>query len=211
MMALFLSLFFSLVALAQSGHYRNFAELAAHNVEGRDYQIVIRERGARALVMAFHGGLIEPGTSELAETIAGEEFSFYTFKGLLNDGDQTRLSRLHLTSTRFDEPNLRRLVSSSRRCLSTHGLGFSAIDFCVGGGDAKWRKTVTKKLQDKFPAFLACELCCPPLNGTSRLNPVNGCDKEGGVQLEMSPQVRTRILEDEAFKRELSDLLRETF
>jgi phage replication-related protein YjqB (UPF0714/DUF867 family) len=33
-------------------------------------------------VVALHGGGIEPGSSEIANDIAGEESSFYAFEGL---------------------------------------------------------------------------------------------------------------------------------
>jgi phage replication-related protein YjqB (UPF0714/DUF867 family) len=51
-------------------------------------------------VIAPHGGGIEPGTSELATAIAGDDFSLYLFEGLKSAGN----GELHITSTNFDEP-----------------------------------------------------------------------------------------------------------
>lgn len=81
--------------------YHCFAELAAGERLGTDYQIVIRERGSVYAAIAPHGGLIEPGTSELAAAIAANDHYFYSFEGLRRGrahGD------LHTTSHRFDEP-----------------------------------------------------------------------------------------------------------
>jgi phage replication-related protein YjqB (UPF0714/DUF867 family) len=38
-------------------------------------------------ILAPHGGGIEPGTSELAEAVAGEGLSFYAFEGLKRSGN----------------------------------------------------------------------------------------------------------------------------
>ena len=50
--------------------------------------------------MAPHGGGIEPGTTEIAEAVAGHEHTFYSFSGVKARGN----SVLHITSSRFDEP-----------------------------------------------------------------------------------------------------------
>ena len=57
--------------------YTNFRELADHEVEGQDYRIRVELREPRVLIMAPHGGKIEPTTAEVAEAIAGMDYSFY--------------------------------------------------------------------------------------------------------------------------------------
>ncbi|MEW4468965.1 poly-gamma-glutamate hydrolase family protein [Parasphingorhabdus sp. JC815] len=47
-----------------------------------------------------HGGWIEPGTSEIAESIAGTEYSFYDFEALRHGAHED----YHRTSHKFDEP-----------------------------------------------------------------------------------------------------------
>jgi phage replication-related protein YjqB (UPF0714/DUF867 family) len=62
--------------------YFTFAELAA----GEDpsaYRIVSMPRGSAVAIIAPHGGNIEPGTSELARAVAGQELSLYLFEGRL--------------------------------------------------------------------------------------------------------------------------------
>lgn len=61
--------------------YKGFDHLAARESVGVDYQI--RRRSAdTTLVLAPHGGGIEPGTSELAEAIAAGDHSSYIFEGI---------------------------------------------------------------------------------------------------------------------------------
>jgi len=51
--------------------YESFDELCKHAIEGRDFRIRTASRPGQVAVIAPHGGGIEPGTSELAEAIAG--------------------------------------------------------------------------------------------------------------------------------------------
>src|SRR5882724_11484201 len=70
------------------------------------------------LLLSRHtGGGIEPGTSELAEAIAGADMSFYAFEGLKKKGNGI----LHITSSRFDEPKAVFLVNASPRVVALHG------------------------------------------------------------------------------------------
>ena len=80
--------------------YKSFKELREREVEGRDYRIRINLKEGCVLVMAPHGGKIEPGTAEIAEAIAGHNYSFYSFEGLKADGN----SVLRIESHLFDEP-----------------------------------------------------------------------------------------------------------
>ena len=97
--------------------YRSFADLAAHEKEDLDFRIRSDERHGTAAVIAPHGGGIEPGTSELAEAIAGDDLSFYSFEGLKKRGNGV----LHITSSRFDEPNALALVAASPAAVALHG------------------------------------------------------------------------------------------
>ncbi|WPU65034.1 poly-gamma-glutamate hydrolase family protein [Peredibacter starrii] len=192
-------------------HYKNFSELAAKNVEGEDYVIELKNRNSKILVMAFHGGYIESGSTELASAITSESFNFYTFKGLrVGEMDESSFtsSTLHLTSTNFDEPQLMELTSKADFCLGLHGFGGQEADFCVGGGNADERKELVKALTKAYPDYKSCELCCNPFNGTAKKNPVNRC-KLQGIQVEMSPRVRKSILRDQTFLKSLSNVFKE--
>lgn len=203
-------LFAQVVKPGAQDHYQNFAELAAKNVAGKDYKIEVQDRNSGTLVMAFHGGYIEPGTTELAKAVAGEDLSFYGFEGLVEretDEASYTSSLLHLTSAKFDEPLLLKLAQAKEFCLAIHGFGGIEADFCVGGANPDQRKLVAETLAKSLPAFKSCELCCNPFNGTSLKNPVNRCLKRG-VQIELSPRLRKQIISDSNLRQEIAQALR---
>ena len=93
------------------------------------------------IVLALHGGGIEQGTSEIALAVAGYHpatfaqttdclglHDVWIFEGLLDGGN----SRLHVTSTHYDDPIALKLVQISKRCVSLHGLSDTA-------GNAKFK------------------------------------------------------------------------
>src|SRR5215510_8260440 len=94
--------------------YPNFAALEQHEQSGIDYGTVSRRARAAFAIVAPHGGGIEPGTSEIADAIARETWSFYAFEGLKRSGNAT----LHITSTRFDEPTCLTLVGATTRVVT---------------------------------------------------------------------------------------------
>lgn len=215
-MPLLFILFFSHCLFAQvvkpgaHDHCQNFAELAAKNVAGKDYKIEVQDRNSKILVMAFHGGFIEPGTTELAKAIVGEELSYYGFEGLVDretDEASYTSSLLHLTSSKFDEPLLMKLALAKEFCLAIHGFGGVEADFCIGGTNVDQRRQITENLSKAFPDLKSCELCCNPFNGTSLKNPVNRCLKRG-VQIEISPRARKQILRDAKFRKDVAGSLR---
>ena len=67
--------------------YPNFAALEQHERSGIDYCIVIRREEPAFAIVAPHGGGIEPGTSEIADAIACQRWSFYNFEGLKRSGN----------------------------------------------------------------------------------------------------------------------------
>ena len=79
--------------------YKNFAELEQTEKEDEDYTIFYREVDSEIAVIAVHGGGIEPGTIDIADALAGCDYTFYAFKGLKKTGNKT----LHISSNTFDE------------------------------------------------------------------------------------------------------------
>ena len=179
----------------------SFKELSLLKKEGKDFEIKLRTGTSDSLVMAIHGGTIEPGTTELANATAGEKHSYYTFTGLVDD-----YVGLHLTSIEFDDPRLLVLTQQAKNCLGLHGLKDDQIDFCVGGANAQKRKSYFQLLSQKFPKWRTCELCCPPNLGTSSKNIVNKCQLSG-VQIEMGSTLRLELKQNPAFLKELSNFL----
>ena len=91
-----------MIKRTEEDRYANFKELKANEREGVDYEICKRFISSAVAIIAPHGGKIEPGTSELAEGIAGADYTYYSFKGLKNEKGANR--ELHITSSNFDEP-----------------------------------------------------------------------------------------------------------
>jgi hypothetical protein len=66
--------------------YARFAALAAEETLGVHYRIRLADRGTPFVVLAPHGGKIEPGTSQIAAAIARDDDSLYGFEGALSVG-----------------------------------------------------------------------------------------------------------------------------
>src|SRR5207248_1160505 len=99
-----------------SDKYPDFETLSEHERSGVDYRILVRRATQSFAIVAIHGGGIEAGTSELADAVAGEEFSFYAFAGL----KRTNNSDLHITSTRMDEPMCLAICGVSDVVITMH-------------------------------------------------------------------------------------------
>ena len=164
--------------------YMSFKELADREVEGQDYRIRVELRDAPALIMAPHGGKIEPATSEIAEAIAGMDYSFYTFEGLKADGN----SVLHIESHLFDEFCALQAVEKADIVVTVHGQIDQRDEFVMVGGLNDGLRS-EMELQLEAAGFKTR----PPtqgLLGTDRMNICNRGKLKQGVQLEISRKVR---------------------
>src|SRR6476646_8006552 len=89
---------------------RNYQEVLDRGyAPGRDFRISFSDGNiARCLLVAPHGGGIEPGTSEILRALTDlSDWAWYEFAGFLRKGNK---EALHITSTHFDEPTLGTLV-----------------------------------------------------------------------------------------------------
>ena len=165
--------------------YKNFQQLCEHHVEGRDFEIETTERRSPVLVIAPHGGSIEPCTTELARLIAGDDFSFYSFKGIRKSGNW---EFLHITSHCFDEPRAIQMARLADIVLAIHGKKNNQKEFIIVGGRhaslcgqikaSLRREGFELKLPDKRVA------------AEHHLNICNCGRAEKGVQLELSSRLR---------------------
>jgi phage replication-related protein YjqB (UPF0714/DUF867 family) len=162
--------------------YQNFAALAHAEPPGA-WRISLRRRKSSVLIIAPHGGGIEPGTSELAKTIAGGTYNIYLFEGLKrhNNGD------LHITSHRFDAPCARELAAECNIVVGVHGCKGSRSIF-VGGLDAPLVARLTRALRAAgFPASHG-----PKFLAADAGNICNRGKRLRGAQLEITRDIRSR-------------------
>jgi len=169
--------------------YKSFAELNAVEKHGLSFRIRVKNRKTACVVIAPHGGGIEPGTTELATAIAGWSFSLYTFDGIRFNGNEL----LHITSTLFDEPQGINLIRASNRALAIHGCAGSDQIVYVGGLDLELGDQFILSL--KNVGFQAVRATTQFL-GTQPENICNRGRSGRGVQLEISEGLRRLMFKD---------------
>jgi phage replication-related protein YjqB (UPF0714/DUF867 family) len=57
--------------------YSKFAELENNEEEHEDYTVLYRELHSKIAIMTPHGGGIKPGTVDIADALAGGDYTFY--------------------------------------------------------------------------------------------------------------------------------------
>jgi phage replication-related protein YjqB (UPF0714/DUF867 family) len=170
--------------MARVDRYGSFAELAAGELEGRDYRVRSLDRPeSPVLVLAPHGGSIERGTSELAERIAATQHSLFLFEGLKPRGAN---GDLHITSHRFDHPVALAMLERRPVAVAVHGCrGERQIH--VGGRDLPLRGRLAAALDEQgFPAAAEGHAYA----GTHPLNICNRTMRGCGAQLELTWDLR---------------------
>jgi phage replication-related protein YjqB (UPF0714/DUF867 family) len=163
--------------------YMSFKELVHREVEDQDYRIRIELRDPRVLIMAPHGGKIEPTTGEIAAAIAEDDYSFYCFEGLKTDSRP-----LHIESHLFDEPRALQVVQKADVVITIHGQIDQKEEFVmVGGLNDSLRSEITRELEG---AGFQTRVPTERLMGTDSQNICNRGKLRRGVQLEVSRKVR---------------------
>lgn len=170
--------------------YKSFKELVHCEVEGQDYRIRIELRDPRILIMAPHGGGIEPSTEMIAEAIAGADYSFYSFEGLKANGNGV----FHIESHLFDEPLALQAVGKAEVVITLHGQIDQKDGFVmIGGLHDNLRLRIKQQLERVgFETRL-------PTEGLMGMDPQNICNRgksKQGVQLEVSRKTRDLLRMD---------------
>jgi phage replication-related protein YjqB (UPF0714/DUF867 family) len=179
--------------------YRSYRELADCEVEGQDYWIRTEIRDPRILIMAPHGGKIEPTTVEIAEAIAGMDYSFYCFEGLKANGN----SVLHIESHLFDEPRALKAVEKADVVITVHGQIDQKDEFVMTGGLHTYLRSEIER-QLEASGFQTR----PPAEGLMGTDPQNICNRgklNQGVQLEISRKVRDLLRNDKDRLRDFAE------
>jgi phage replication-related protein YjqB (UPF0714/DUF867 family) len=182
--------------------YRSFEELRSQEQEGRDYQIRFDLKDERVLIMAPHGGKIERTTSKIAEAIAGENYSLYSFEGVKTDGNDV----FHIESHLFDEPRALQAVKKADVVITVHGqINHKEGFVMVGGLNVSLRSEIRRQLEAG-----GFQTRTPP-EGLQGIDPENICNRgrlKGGVQLEISRKERDSLRDDNNRLKAFSEAIR---
>lgn len=170
--------------------YKRYENLKSQERQGIDYRIRQRSGNSGVAILSIHGGDIEPGTSCIAEAIAGPDHAFYAFEGIKASGNLG----LHITSSHFDEPAAIELIKGSKTAISIHGCAQMEPMAYVGGLDFEFRDRIIDTLRRfGFPATTSAK---PPFGGMDRANICNLCSRGMGVQIEISKGLRAQMFRD---------------
>jgi phage replication-related protein YjqB (UPF0714/DUF867 family) len=116
---------------------RSYEELLAGSyVPGRDFSITFGDSNVdQCLLVAPHGGGIEPGSSEIMRAVAElGGWAFYDFAGFLRQGNK---EALRIASTGFNEPTLTGLLSRAAFVVAFHGASLTGEPVAYVGG--RWK------------------------------------------------------------------------
>lgn len=180
--------------ILQQDKYLSFEDLAAEKIEGIDYQIIAVDRSSPVLIMAPHGGMIEPCTSEIAISIAGSKLSLYRFEGIRRCVPHREL---HITSTRFNEPIACALVEGAMTVVAVHGRMDN------GDGQTVWVGGLDNRRRDRIADALvhvgfAAEIRQKGqrLAGVAKENICNRGLSKAGTQIEIPQSLRDQLGKD---------------
>lgn len=140
------------------------------------------------VVVAPHGGGIEPRTSELADAIAGTDHTKCLFEGLLPAGN----SRLHVTSVNWDYEPCRILIKMRTHALAIHGTGqYPGKVVYIGGRDTATGAELATALRSA--GFTVVQPAPSGIDGTDPRNFVNDDADLAGVQFELTYDLRLEL------------------
>ena len=166
--------------------YSSFLDLARHEREGEHYQVQHKKRkGSLLALVAPHGGTIEPGTSEITLSLAGNCFSWYLFESK-RAYDQNYIS-LHITSHLLDEPRCMELISGHPWVVTIHGCNEAKDVVYLGGLERRLISSVGCSLNNYGIPTVDASHRFP---GRHRNNVCNRGDFGKGLQIEVSGPLR---------------------
>lgn len=166
--------------------YNSFTALI-QNEPPDSFEIEYRVRSEICIVIAPHGGDIEPGTSEIADFIAGDNFSFYSFNGCKTNGNWD----LHMASEKYDEKKALELVAASETAISIHGARKDEPKIYIGGLNTQLMSAISIALHRA--GFPVGQVVPTKFGGVHPDNICNKCKTEQGVQIELTHGLRQKM------------------
>jgi phage replication-related protein YjqB (UPF0714/DUF867 family) len=178
---------------------RSYSEILARGyLPGRDFRVAFGDSKVDlCLLIAPHGGGIEPGTSEILRAVSEMGgWAWYEFAGFLRKGNQ---AELHIASTSFDEPTLMSMLPQTRFVVAFHGASDAGEPIVYVGG--RWKRACeilsdsinASSRKHGIHAALAHENPVAHLQGSQESNLTNRGKRAEGVQLEFSRGARNLL------------------
>jgi phage replication-related protein YjqB (UPF0714/DUF867 family) len=164
-------------------YYSDVSSLLRAEREGTAFQVTVRKGlSSRTLVIAPHGGCIEPGTEQLAAAVAARDFNLYVFRAKYG------ATKLHVSSHRFHEPRCMELLAEATTVVALHGCKGRNSRIYIGGRDLALRKLLAHELRK---AGYLVHLHDHAFPGTHKRNVCNMGRSGRGAQLELTRDLRT--------------------
>jgi phage replication-related protein YjqB (UPF0714/DUF867 family) len=166
--------------------YRSFAALLENEEEGRDFIRIIQVLQSPWMIVAPHGGGIEPGTTEIATALAGDNYSLYCLDSLKTNGNEL----MHITSHDFDDPLCISMTRNAQVVVSIHGCSDEHPRVFVGGRHDELRDKLLASLSSAGFDATSGHGRYP---GKHRDNVCNLGQSGAGIQLEISLGLRRKM------------------
>ena len=164
--------------------YPNFGALIDLHNEGKSFdRVMILREEAKAIILAPHGGRIEPYTAEIAQAIAEDAFSLYCFRSKVRRTE----ANLHITSHHFDDPDCLSLVSKHKTAIAIHGCQGHSSEVFLGGLDFALIAVLASNLH---AAGISVQTNNHPYQGTHPMNICNRSSSGAGAQFELTMPFR---------------------
>lgn len=182
--------------------FMTFADLSTNMQEGRDFTITTQKKNSPILIMAIHGGAIEPFTTDIATAIAGDEYGLYLFEGIREQANE----QLHIGSMYFDEPRAQDMTLGVETIISIHGYHDAEHEFVmIGGLNEVLVERIARNVGD-------IDIEVRPFEGMFHPNDArNICNRGssgGGVEIEISKKLRDALREDAGLCRLFTKAIR---
>ena len=184
--------------------YASFEQLSVSEPAG-SYEIEFRQMNSAIALIAPHAGKIEPGTSEICRFVAGDDLTYYLFQGRKPNNN----ADLHITSSRFDEPQGLAAAASAQVVTTFHGQSGSGFFVNVGGLASELGQTLINRLTEA--GYSASRQANPSLQGLDQNNICNRGSSNQGVQLEISRGLRDKLVADSGEMSKFSSVIRAAF
>lgn len=187
-----------------SDTFNNFAELE-ERVSSDAWETESRGGNAKWVIIAAHGGTVEPGTDQLADLIAGHDLSCYVFRGKVSKN----VVDLHINSTHFDDPVALDLLSLIDIAIAIDGVSDASVGdgmTLIGGGNLELGHHIAATLD---AAGYPTKISTGRLVDEDPANICNRCRSGRGVQLELSHGLREHLMSNSAAMYHYASIVRQ--